>query len=84
MQERAERWASTMRGHAADGIALAHEDSWAGPGSSGTLERRAREHDEHYQLAPHATKAFGAGDRVGLEILRGGVTVEIQGTLGTL
>ena len=64
MQERAERWASTMRGHAADGIALAHEDSWAGPGSSGTLERKAREHDEHDQLAPLATKAFDAGDRV--------------------
>ena len=64
MQERAERWASTMRGHAADGIALAHEDSWTGPGSNGTLERQAREHDEHDQLAPLATKAVGAGDRV--------------------
>lgn len=64
MQDRAERWASTMRGHHADGVALAHEDSWAGPGSNGTLERAAREHDEHEQLAPLATKASGAGDRV--------------------
>jgi dGTPase len=64
MQERAERWASTMRGHHADGIALAHENSWAGPGSNGTLERAAREADEHEQLAPLATKAIGAGDRV--------------------
>ncbi len=64
MQERAERWASTMRGHHADGVALAHEDSWAGPGSNGTLERLAREADEHEQLAPLATKAVGAGERV--------------------
>ena len=53
-----------MRGHSADGIALAHENSWAGPGSNGTLERQAHEHDEHEQLAPLATKASGAGDRV--------------------
>ncbi len=64
MQERAQRWASTMRGHAADGIALAHENSWAGPGSTGTLVRQAREHDEYEQLAPLATKAHGSGDRV--------------------
>lgn len=64
MQERAERWASTMRGHHAEGVALAHEDSWAGPGGNGTLERVAREHDEHEQLAPLASKASGAGDRV--------------------
>jgi S1-C subfamily serine protease len=31
-----------------------------------------------------ALRRLGAGDLVGLEILRGGVTVEIQGTLGTL
>jgi dGTPase len=64
MQERAQRWASTMRGHSADVIALAHENSWAVPGSNGTLERNAREHDEHEQLAPLATKSSGAGDRV--------------------
>lgn len=63
MQERAERWASTMRGHHADGVALAHEDSWAGPGADATLDRRAREEREHDLLAPLATKAGGAGDR---------------------
>jgi dGTPase len=64
MQERAARWAGTMRGHAADGIALAHADSWAGPGARDTLERRAREDAEQAELAPHASKAFGAGNRV--------------------
>lgn len=64
MQERAERWASTMRGHVTDGIALAHEGSWAGPGSRSTVERAAREDAEHEHLAPLATKAVGAGDRV--------------------
>lgn len=63
MQERAERWASTMRGHVADGVALAHEDSWAGPGSSSTLDRRAREERDQDTLAPLATKASDAGDR---------------------
>ncbi len=63
MQERAERWTSTMRGHAAGGVALAHEDSWAGPGSSETLDRRGREEREHELLAPLATKASDAGDR---------------------
>jgi dGTPase len=63
MQERAERWASTMRGHVADGVALAHEDSWAGPGSSSTLDRRAREERDQATLAPLATQASDAGDR---------------------
>ncbi|NNE11499.1 MAG: HD domain-containing protein, partial [Ilumatobacter sp.] len=63
MQDRAERWASTMRGHRVDGVALAHEDSWAGPGSTDTVDRRRREELEHELLAPLATKASGAGDR---------------------
>jgi dGTPase len=63
MQERAERWASTMSGHAAGGIALAHEDSWAGPGSQHTLERSAREAGESDGLAPLASRAFEAGNR---------------------
>lgn len=63
MQDRAERWVATMRGHSAGSIALAHEDSWAGPGSDATLERSAREEREHGLLAPLATKASGAGDR---------------------
>ena len=53
-----------MRGHAADGIALAHEDSWAGPGASDTLVRQAREDGEHEHLAPLATRSSGSGDRV--------------------
>ena len=52
-----------MRGHRARGVALAHEDSWAGPGSVDTLERNAREEREHDVLAPLATRADGAGDR---------------------
>src|SRR5688572_586671 len=63
MAERAERWASTMRGHAIDGVALAHADSWASPGSSDTLDRRAREEAEQVRLAPLASKASGAGWR---------------------
>jgi dGTPase len=63
IQERAERWASTMRGHPFDGVALAHADSWAGPGARSTAERVAREADEIERLAPLATRASGAGDR---------------------
>lgn len=63
MQERAELWASTMHGHVADGVALAHEDSWAGPGSRATTERPAREHSEHERLSPLATRAAGSGNR---------------------
>ncbi len=63
MQERAERWASTMTGYAADGVALAHEDSWAGPGSSSTLDRRAREERDLETLAPLATQASDGGNR---------------------
>lgn len=61
--ERAERWASTMRGHVVDGIALAHHDSWAGTGSSGAATRTEREQREAVSLARLATKAEGAGDR---------------------
>ena len=63
MAERAARWTGTMRGHGADGIALAHADSWGSPGSTCTLDRRAREDAEHAGLAPLATKSSGAGDR---------------------
>ncbi|HUF97412.1 MAG TPA: HD domain-containing protein [Ilumatobacter sp.] len=63
MAERAERWASTMRGHSADGIALAHADSWAGPGTAETFDRCRREELEHARLAPLATKSSGSGER---------------------
>jgi dGTPase len=62
--ERAHRWASTMSGHVAGDVALAHEDSWAGPGSTATQPRAAREDDEQRRLAPLATQASGAGDRL--------------------
>jgi len=63
MAERAERWASTMSGHAADGVALAHADSYASPGGSLAVDRCAREQAELERLAPLATKASGAGER---------------------
>lgn len=64
LAERAERWASTMRGHTADGIALAHNDSWAGTGTPGAISRLDREEREHTDLARLATRATGAGNRL--------------------
>ncbi len=62
-QQRAERWVATMRGHTAGDLLLAHEDSWAGPGTTHLPDRRAREEAEESRLAPLATRAFGAGER---------------------
>ena len=62
--ERASRWASTMAGHRAGArVVVAHEDSWAGAGTTAIVERRAREVHEDATLAPLATRAVGAGDR---------------------
>jgi dGTPase len=61
--ERAERWASTMTGHAAGTIAFAHADSWAGTGSRAIIARTQREEAEDHSLAPLATRAAGAGNR---------------------
>jgi dGTPase len=66
VQERAERWASTMRGvdaAATLGVTLAHTDSWAGPGTRTVIDRRTKEDTEERTLAPLATRAFDAGDR---------------------
>lgn len=66
MAERAERWASTMRGHhPGDDLAvrLAHADSWAGSGSPATIQRPEREAREDASLATLATRAAGAGHR---------------------
>jgi dGTPase len=64
MQERAERWASTMRGHEAPaGIHLAHADSWAGTGTDVQHDRTRREAYEHESLSPLATRSHGAGER---------------------
>ena len=73
MAERAERWASTMAGHALDPAAapgtgepihLAHADSWAGSGSNLLLPRQVREERESQMLATLATRSHDAGDRV--------------------
>jgi len=61
--ERAEKWASTMRGHHRDGIAFAHEDSWAGPGDPGVIGREQREERQNSSMARLATRAHGAGNR---------------------
>ncbi len=56
-----------MAGHrsetAGDHVTLAHIDSWAGPGSTATVDRLTREELEDARLAPLATRAFDAGHR---------------------
>lgn len=64
MQERAARWAGTMSGHLhGTGVVLAHLDSWAGPGSTTVIDRRALEEHENTRLNPLATRSQGAGTR---------------------
>lgn len=64
MQERAERWVSTMKGTpGVPGLTVAHHDSWAGSGAAQVLERRAREEHEDRNLARLATRSHGAGVR---------------------
>ncbi|NDI01145.1 MAG: HD domain-containing protein [Actinobacteria bacterium] len=62
--ERAEKWASTMRGHHHDGVAFAHEDSWAGPGDPAVISRQEREERQDRSLARLATRPHGAGSRL--------------------
>lgn len=64
LSERAQQWAATMRGHTHGDLLLAHGDSWAGPGTSEMVDRHAREDAEDARLAPLATRASGAGDRL--------------------
>jgi dGTPase len=65
LADRASRWAATMAGHGAGhGVQLAHADSSAGTGSANLVDRVQREAREHDQLALHATRAHGAGNRV--------------------
>lgn len=53
-----------MHGHADDGtIRFAHADSTAGTGRIGSIPREEREAEQSDVLAPHATRAFGAGHR---------------------
>ncbi|MET0577316.1 MAG: HD domain-containing protein [Ilumatobacteraceae bacterium] len=66
MQERADRWASTMRGvpvtgEEVAGIRLAHADSHAT--AAGPVGRSFRQELEHEVLAPSATRSVGAGRR---------------------
>ena len=63
MQERADRWASTMHGaRAADDVCLAHADSHASAG--GPLRRTVRQDVEHELFCAGATRAVGAGNRL--------------------
>jgi len=62
-RERADRWASTMAGHADDEIVVAHADSSATVGEALVLTREAREDRDAALLASHATQASGAGHR---------------------
>ena len=63
---RAERWASTMKGHRSldvDGVTLAHSDSWAGSGETRIRSRQEREDLDEKSLARLATRSSGAGRR---------------------
>src|SRR4051812_22832739 len=61
--ERAERWASTMRGHGDGAVAFAHADSSAASGSRSPVTRAQREAAQAGSLSPLATRAVGAGRR---------------------
>ena len=64
MQERAERWASTMGGSQSPvGITLAHTDSWAGTGSTGSRSRAEREEFLESSLSRLATRSNESGNR---------------------
>jgi dGTPase len=71
IQERAERWASTMAGARATGappgIRVAHTDSHAATGPARPVDRVQREQDQDALLSPSATRAAGAGDRAVVE-----------------
>ncbi|MGB1503061.1 MAG: HD domain-containing protein, partial [Ilumatobacteraceae bacterium] len=53
-----------MRGHHHDGVAFAHEDSWAGPGDPAVISRQEREERQDRSLARLATRPHGAGSRL--------------------
>ena len=64
LTEREALWGTTMRGHAADGVEVAHADSWAAVEAGPSLEREAREALEAASLRPGATLSVGAGQRM--------------------
>ena len=61
--ERADRWASTMAGHADDDVVVAHADSHARVGEARIMTRVAREEHDGEFLASLATRAVGGGNR---------------------
>lgn len=62
--ERSETWVSTMSGSpSADGVTVAHADSWAGIGTRDIADRHDREQSADGEMAPLATRATGAGSR---------------------
>ena len=62
--ERNDTWVSTMSGNSsAQGITLAHTDSWAGIGTTDIADRLTREITEDGVMAPLATRAVGPGNR---------------------
>jgi dGTPase len=62
--ERNDTWVSTMSGNSsAQGITLAHADSWAGIGTTDIADRIRREITEDNSMAPLATRSAGPGNR---------------------
>ena len=64
LTEREALWGTTMRGHAADGVEVAHRDSTAAVEAGAALDREAREALEAASLRPGATLSVGAGQRM--------------------
>lgn len=62
--DRNRRWASTMAGHSSSAVRRAHADSSARIDLALPLDRAERERIEDGLLAPGATRAVGAGNRV--------------------
>ena len=63
LTEREALWGTTMRGHATDGVEVAHHDSTAAVEAGAALDREAREALEAASLRPGATLSVGAGQR---------------------
>ena len=64
LTEREREWGSTMHGHRAAGVEVAHADSHAMVGAGRSLDREAREALEAESLRVGATRSNGAGRRL--------------------
>ncbi len=64
LQPRAIAWAETMSGHRGTGVVRAHSEPGARIAPGRPVLREQREQREAEQLAPGATLASGAGDRL--------------------